>query len=34
MTAAGLDALLRKARYEVIPARGTEQAVADFVPAG
>ena len=34
MTTAGLDALLRNVRYEVIPARGTEQAVADFVPAG
>ncbi len=34
MTTAGLDALLRNARYEVIPAPGTEQAVADFVPAG
>ena len=30
----GLGALLRNPRYEVIPARGTEQAVADFVPAG
>jgi len=30
----GIEALLRTLRYEVIPARGTEQAVADLVPAG
>jgi methylenetetrahydrofolate reductase (NADPH) len=30
----GLDALLRAPRYEVIPARATEQAVLDHVPAG
>ena len=30
----GLDALLRNPRYEVIPAKDTEQAVAEFVPAG
>ena len=30
----GLDALLRSPRYEVIPAKGTEQAVLDWVPAG
>ena len=30
----GLDALLRSPRYEVIPAKGTEQAVVDLVPAG
>jgi methylenetetrahydrofolate reductase (NADPH) len=30
----GLDALLRSPRYEVIPARGTEAAVAEWVPAG
>jgi methylenetetrahydrofolate reductase (NADPH) len=29
-----LDALLRSPRYEVIPAKGTEQAVLDWVPAG
>jgi len=29
-----LDALLRAPRYEVFPAKGTEQAVADWVPAG
>jgi methylenetetrahydrofolate reductase (NADPH) len=29
-----LDALLSRPRYEVFPARGTEQAVADWVPAG
>ncbi len=29
-----LDALLRSPRYEVLPARGTEQAVLDSVPAG
>jgi len=29
-----LDALLRSPRYEVFPSRGTEQAVADWVPAG
>jgi len=29
-----LDALLRAPRYEVIPAKATEQAVADWVPAG
>ena len=30
----GVEALLRSPRYEVIPAKGTEQAVADWVPAG
>ena len=30
----GVDALLRSPRYEVLPAKGTEQAVADWVPAG
>ncbi len=30
----GLGALLRTPRYEVFPARGTEQAVADLLPAG
>ena len=30
----GLDALLRSPRYEVFPAKGIEQAVADQVPAG
>ena len=30
----GLDALLRSPRYEVIPAKSTEQAVVDWVPAG
>ena len=30
----GLDALLRSPRYEVIPARATEQAVLDWIPAG
>jgi methylenetetrahydrofolate reductase (NADPH) len=30
----GLDGLLASPRYEVFPARGTEQAVADWVPAG
>ena len=30
----GLDALLSQPRYEVFPAKGTEQAVADWVPAG
>jgi methylenetetrahydrofolate reductase (NADPH) len=30
----GLDALLSRPRYEVIPAKGTEQAVLDWVPAG
>ena len=30
----GLDALLRGPRYEVLPAKGTEQAVLDWVPAG
>jgi methylenetetrahydrofolate reductase (NADPH) len=29
-----LDALLRSPRFEVIPAKGTEQAVAGWVPAG
>ena len=29
-----LDALLRSPRYEVFPAKGSEQAVADWVPAG
>ena len=29
-----LEALLRAPRYEVIPAKGAEQAVADWVPAG
>jgi methylenetetrahydrofolate reductase (NADPH) len=30
----GLDALLSSPRYEVLPAKGTEQAVLDWVPAG
>jgi methylenetetrahydrofolate reductase (NADPH) len=30
----GLEALLASPRYEVFPSRGTEQAVADWVPAG
>ena len=30
----GLEALLRSPRYEVFPAKGTEQAVVDWVPAG
>ena len=30
----GLDALLSGPRYEVFPAKGTEQAVLDWVPAG
>jgi methylenetetrahydrofolate reductase (NADPH) len=30
----GLDVLLASPRYEVFPSRGTEQAVADWVPAG
>jgi len=30
----GLDALLRSPRYEVFPAKGIEQAVADQIPAG
>jgi methylenetetrahydrofolate reductase (NADPH) len=30
----GLEALLRSPRYEVIPAKGAEQAVADWLPAG
>jgi methylenetetrahydrofolate reductase (NADH) len=30
----GLDTLLRSPRYEVIPGKGTEQAVAEWVPAG
>ena len=30
----GLEALLRSPRFEVIPAKGTEQAVAEWVPAG
>ncbi len=30
----GLEALLRSPRFEVFPSRGTEQAVADWVPAG
>ena len=29
-----LDALLSRPRYEVFPARGTEQAVADWIPGG
>ncbi len=29
-----LDALLSRPRYEVFPAKGTEQAVLDWVPAG
>jgi methylenetetrahydrofolate reductase (NADPH) len=29
-----LEAFLRSPRYEVFPAKGTEQAVADWVPAG
>jgi methylenetetrahydrofolate reductase (NADPH) len=30
----GLDVLLASPRYEVLPSRNTEQAVADWVPAG
>ena len=30
----GLTELLRGPRFEVIPARGTEAAVAEWVPAG
>jgi methylenetetrahydrofolate reductase (NADPH) len=30
----GLDVLLSRPRYEVFPAKGTEQAVIDWVPAG
>jgi methylenetetrahydrofolate reductase (NADPH) len=30
----GLDVLLRGPRYEVLPTKGTEQAVAEWVPAG
>ena len=30
----GLDALLASPRYEVIPAKATEQAVLDWIPAG
>jgi methylenetetrahydrofolate reductase (NADPH) len=30
----GMEGLLRSPRYEVIPARGTEDAVAQWVPAG
>jgi len=30
----GLDVLLKSPRYEVIPAKGTEQAVTDWIPAG
>jgi methylenetetrahydrofolate reductase (NADPH) len=30
----GLEVLLRSPRYEVFPAKGTEQAVVDWVPAG
>jgi methylenetetrahydrofolate reductase (NADPH) len=30
----GVEALLRSPRYEVLPAKGTEQAVAEWVPAG
>ena len=30
----GVEALLRSPRYEVIPAKGIEQAVVDWVPAG
>ena len=30
----GLNGLLSRPRYEVIPAKGTEQAVLDWVPAG
>jgi methylenetetrahydrofolate reductase (NADPH) len=30
----GLDTLLARPRYEVLPAKGTEQAVLDWVPAG
>ena len=30
----GMDGLLASPRYEVFPGRGTEQAVADWVPAG
>ncbi|MGH3125811.1 MAG: hypothetical protein ACRDND_32950, partial [Streptosporangiaceae bacterium] len=29
-----VEALLRSPRYEVFPAKGTEQAVTDWVPAG
>ena len=30
----GLDALLRSPRYEVLPTKGTEEAVQEWVPAG
>ena len=30
----GLEALLTSPRFEVIPGKGTEQAVAEWVPAG
>ena len=30
----GLNELLASPRFEVIPAKGTEQAVAEWVPAG
>jgi methylenetetrahydrofolate reductase (NADPH) len=30
----GLDALLKSPRFEVLPAKGTEQAVQEWVPAG
>jgi methylenetetrahydrofolate reductase (NADH) len=30
----GLDVLLRSPRYEVLPTKGTEEAVAEWVPAG
>ena len=30
----GMEGLLASPRYEVFPGRGTEQAVADWVPAG
>jgi methylenetetrahydrofolate reductase (NADPH) len=30
----GLDTLLARPRYEVLPAKGTEQAVLDWIPAG
>jgi methylenetetrahydrofolate reductase (NADPH) len=30
----GVEALLRSPRYEVLPAKGTEQAVVEWVPAG
>jgi methylenetetrahydrofolate reductase (NADPH) len=30
----GLDTLLARPRYEVLPAQGTEQAVLDWIPAG